>query len=106
MGIDAMDKLVVVRKVVGFAGLGIIPNPRFIKLAENYLGDIKSEFQTSAGAFEQAQSAISTLGQCILPSQAICRSGVAEVDQLLRPMRETARSRSAEQISIERPRAH
>ena len=104
-----IDKLVILKRVTGFAAQGIIASPKYIGVAENYLGDLMrdSEAQGMPMDLSRAKVAIDALKMSVMPSTEICLQGMVEVDGYLRPLRQVRRQAEAaanQAPSAERPR--
>lgn len=95
---QSIDRLVLVRKVAAFANLGVYAGPAVIDQALASLNAVGRE----GLRLVQCRSTLEAMSKNMLPSQATCQAGVAEVDGLLLPLR--AQRRSATEISARRPR--
>ncbi len=95
---QSIERLVLVRKVAAFANLGIYAGPAVIDQA---LASVDAVGREGVG-LKQCRSAIEALRMNILPSQAACQAGVAEVDGYLLPLR--AQRRGLHEMSVHRPR--
>ncbi len=104
-----IDKLVLIKRVAGFANLGIIPSQRMVAAADGYIGDLTDQAKTTGDSlsFDGLKKAVGALRQSIMPSQELCQQGMAEIDRYLRPLRQARRERlagAADKV-VDRPRA-
>lgn len=106
-----IDKLVILKRVTGFAAQGIIASPKYIGVADSYLGDLlrDSEAKGSSMTLSKARAAIDALKMSVMPSTEMCLQGMAEVDAYLRPLRQLRRQEEAaakDGPAVDRPRMH
>jgi len=106
-----IEKLVILKRVTGFAAQGIMASPKYLGVAESYLGDLARDADAAGQAMElaTAKTTIEALKMSVMPSMEICLKGMAEVDAYLRPLRQERRLQEAqagEGSSPLRPRMH
>ena len=84
--VNEIAKLNYIRKVTGFANLGVLPTSAVIERAASSVKEI-TESRAEAN-LSDAQLAIEILSSRVMPSQAICQAGMRSVDNLLAQLRE------------------
>jgi hypothetical protein len=107
--ISTLDKLVLIKKVIGIANLHVIPAQSVVQTARSYVQDIK---QLDGIELKESADALSLLQKHLMPRKDVCVRGMSELDLHLQPLRherrEAIRSElvGQQQSSVPRPRTH
>lgn len=102
-----VEKFTLIKKVEGFANMGVLPAPHQIKRVEDFLADLERDGRLGADAMASTKIVVKALKGNILPAQEICRAGMKEVDSFLLPLLAERRARNSQaesQASAPRPR--
>jgi hypothetical protein len=74
------------KKVTGFANLGIFSNSTVIEKASNYVRDLKSTYVDFDSA--SAHLVIEAMSNKMMPSQQLCQAGMRSINQLILDLKE------------------
>jgi hypothetical protein len=88
----AIDALVHIRRVVGWAKNGVMPADKLIEQAREKLVHLQ-ETGVMGEASAQCQAALMHLQARRLPSPEFCESAMREIDVVLMPLRNVIRTR-------------
>lgn len=95
-----IDQLVLLRKVSAFANLGIYAGPGVLRQAIRHIDELV-QHPTDVG-LSCSRDALHSMNRNVLPGQRLCQASVAEVDQMLVPLR--AQRRGEVNGDAQRPR--
>jgi hypothetical protein len=107
--ITTLDKLALIKKVIGFANLHVIPAPSVVQTARAYVEDVK---QRDGIELKVSEGALTLLHNRLMPRAGVCVEGMDELDVHLRPLRHERRELirnellGQQQSQVPRPRAH
>lgn len=109
---DQIDGLHFVKRVIGFAKMGLAVQPSVRQAAFDRFRALAEQQSIAAEAAPTASRALEQLRHGLLPEVAVCASGMDEIDQQLLPMRRTQRAtqqameaaQADGERSVERPR--
>jgi len=104
-----LDKLTLIKKVIGIANLHVIPAPLVVQTASAYVEDIK---RLDGLELKASEDALQLLQTRLMPRNDVCVRGMAELDTHLLPLRHERRELirnellGQQQSQAPRPRAH
>lgn len=107
--ITTLDKLALIKKVIGFANLHVIPAPSVVQMAHAYAEDVK---QREGIDLKVSEDALKLLQNRLMPRSGLCVEGMNELDVHLRPLRDQRREQIRNELLAQqpsqtpRPRAH
>lgn len=87
---NVIDKLVVARKIIGFANIGVFPSENRISVTKQFVSELKLDLNIPNGLLE-TDKALSALSSSFIPSPDLCLKSLKEVDAYLIPMRQARR---------------
>lgn len=102
-----VQRLVFVRKVAGYANLGVFPCPVVLQQAIDHVTVLERNFADQDMNLGEVSRPLQAMRQNVLPSQMMCQAGMQCVDRWLRPLRAEARDSARQSESGARlaPRA-
>lgn len=99
---NTLNDLTLAQKILGLANLGMLASDTLIPAARTRLEKLHEAGQCVA---PEAIKALSALEIRALPSQALCKAGMAEIGDRLKPLMQEARAaRRAAQVEVNRER--
>jgi hypothetical protein len=98
------NDLTLVRRIVGFAKMGVALDAEIVKSAHGKYTQMVTEGVVPAEATAKVGAVLRSLSGGVLPAESVCRDAMGEMDAFLLPMRRNERAAQSMVVAPSTPR--